>query len=57
MAALGCFLLLVLPLAPLVLGGWLAGPQAMVWGAGVDLAIAIGVTGAMGQGLVKAGLR
>ena len=57
MVALGCFLLLVLPLAGLVIGGWLAGPEGMIWGAGTGLAIALGVSGVMGYSLVKAGRR
>ncbi len=50
-------MLLVLPLAGLVLGGWLAGPQGMAWGAGIGLAVALGASGIMGYGLVKAGRR
>jgi uncharacterized protein HemY len=54
MAALGCFLLLVLPIVGLILGGWLAGQQGMIVGAGTGLAIAVAVTSVMGFALVKA---
>lgn len=54
MAALGCFLLLILPLAGLMLGGWLAGPEGMIWGAAIGFAVALIVTGIMGYALVRA---
>lgn len=57
MAALGCILLLVLPLLGLVIGGWFAGPPGMAWGSGIGLAIAIGICAIAGGALVKAGRR
>ena len=54
MAALGCLLFLILPILGLVLGGWLAGPDGMIWGAGAGFALALSITGMMGYGLVKA---
>ncbi len=54
MAALGCFLFLILPMLGLLVGGWLAGREGMVWGAGIGFAVALGITGAMGHALVKA---
>lgn len=57
MAALGCFLLLVLPLAGLVIGGWLGGPPGMAWGAGIGFALALAISGVAGGALVKAGRR
>jgi len=57
MAALGCILLLVLPLAGLTIGGWLAGPTGMIWGAGIGFAIALAICGVAGGALVKAGRR
>ncbi len=54
MAALGCFLLLILPLLGLLLGGLLAGPDGMIWGAGAGLAVALSIIGVTGYGLVKA---
>ncbi|MGB3797156.1 MAG: hypothetical protein WA957_12720 [Alteraurantiacibacter sp.] len=54
MAALGCFLLLILPLAGLLLGGWLAGTDGMIWGAGAGFAVALAITGMMTYALVKA---
>lgn len=54
MAALGCFLLLILPLLGVVVGGWIGGRDGMIWGAATGLAVALGVTGAMGYALVKA---
>ncbi|WP_338241851.1 hypothetical protein [Aurantiacibacter hainanensis] len=57
MAAVGCFALLVLPLAGMMLGGWLAGPEGMIVGAGIGLAVALAITGIAGGALVKAGRR
>jgi len=57
MAALGCFLLLVLPLAGLVIGGMVAGREGMLWGAGAGLAIALAMCAIAGGALVKAGRR
>lgn len=57
MAALGCILLLVLPLLGLTLGGMLAGPQGMAWGAGIGLVVALVVVGVASGGLVKASRR
>ncbi|WP_199698810.1 hypothetical protein [Aurantiacibacter zhengii] len=54
MAALGCFLLLIFPILGLVIGGWLAGREGMIWGAGIGLVVALGVSGVMGYALVKA---
>ncbi|MFB0612116.1 hypothetical protein [Aurantiacibacter poecillastricola] len=54
MAALGCFLLLALPLAGLMLGGWLAGPDGMIVGAGIGFAIALVVTAISGRALLQA---
>lgn len=57
MAALGCILLLVLPLVGLTIGGLLAGPTGMAWGAGVGLAAALAISGVAGGALVKASRR
>ncbi|GAA5055824.1 hypothetical protein GCM10023208_20020 [Erythrobacter westpacificensis] len=54
MAALGCFLLLILPMLGLVIGGWLAGREGMIWGAGIGFALAMCVSGIMGHALVLA---
>lgn len=40
-----------------MLGGWLAGPEGMAWGAGIGLALALAITGITGGALVKAGRR
>ncbi|WP_162925253.1 hypothetical protein [Aurantiacibacter odishensis] len=57
MAALGCILLLVLPIAGLTIGGWLAGSAGMIWGAGIGFTIALAICGVAGGALVKAGKR
>ena len=54
MAAFGCILLMILPLLGLVIGGWLAGPDGMIWGAVVGFAVALAIIGVSGYGLVKA---
>lgn len=54
MAALGCFLLLILPLLGLVVGGWLAGREGMIWGAGIGFGVALAISGVSGHALVKA---
>lgn len=45
MLAIGCLLLIVLPIMGLALGGVVAGPVGARWGAGMGLAIAVGVAG------------
>ncbi|WP_202131651.1 hypothetical protein [Aurantiacibacter rhizosphaerae] len=47
-------LFLILPILGLVLGGWLAGPDGMIWGAGGGFAIALGITGVMFHALKRA---
>ena len=54
MPALGCFLLLILPLAGLVIGGMVAGREGLLWGAGIGFALALACTGVMGRALVQA---
>lgn len=43
MLAVGCFLLIILPIIGLALGGVIAGPVGARWGAGIGLVTAIGV--------------
>jgi hypothetical protein len=54
MVAVGCLALLVFPILGLIAGGLLAGRSGAEWGAGLGLALALGLSGAMGWGLVKA---
>jgi len=55
--AIGCLALIVLPLAGLALGGFLAGPTGAKWGAGIGFAIALGLCGVTGYALVAAARR
>jgi|FLYM01.1.fsa_nt_gi hypothetical protein len=45
MLAIGCLLLIILPIMGLALGGVIAGPVGARWGAGIGLATAIGLAG------------
>lgn len=45
---------MILPLLGLVIGGWLAGPDGMIWGAVAGFAVALAIIGVSGYGLVKA---
>jgi len=55
--AIGCLALIVLPLAGLALGGFLAGPLGAKWGAGTGFAIALGLCGVTTYALVAAARR
>jgi len=54
MAALGCFLLLLCPMAGAVVGAWLAGTQGMTIGAIIGLLVAIVACVVPGVALHKA---
>lgn len=57
MFAIGCLALIVLPLAGLALGGFLAGPAGAKWGASAGLAIAVALSGVTTYALVAAARR
>lgn len=54
MIALGCLLLIVLPLVGLAAGGYVAGGEGAAWAAIGGLAIAVAVCGVTAAALVKA---
>lgn len=54
MAAIGCLLLIILPLVGLTGGGWLAGPDGAKWGAAAGFVIAAALCGVAGYVLAKA---
>lgn len=53
MIAIGCLLLIILPIAGLVVGGLIAGPVGARWGAGIGFAIAAVVSGVSGLALFR----
>lgn len=53
MIAIGCLLLVILPIVGLVLGGLLAGPVAARWGAAIGLGIALLVCGVTGYAFAR----
>lgn len=53
MIAIGCLLLIVLPLAGLAGGGLIAGPAGARWGAAIGFGIAAIACGLTGYALVK----
>lgn len=55
MLALGCLLLIILPLVGLTAGGLIAGPVGARWGAALGFAVAIVLCGVASYALVKAG--
>ena len=55
MLAVGCLLLVVLPLAGLAVGGLVAGLEGAIWAAAAGFAIALAVAGTAAFALVKAG--
>ncbi|HTG37661.1 hypothetical protein [Sphingomonas sp.] len=57
MIAIGCLLLIVLPMIGLTLGGLLAGLPGVKWGAAIGLAIAVGFAAFAGYGLIQIGRR
>lgn len=54
MVAVGCLLLVILPLIGLVGGGWAAGREGAAWGAGAGFALALLACGVALRALVKA---
>jgi len=54
MFALGCLALIVLPLIGFVVGLFLGGEGAGVWGAGIGAIIALAMSAIAGLALVKA---
>lgn len=57
MVALGCLLLVILPLTGLVVGGYLIGPEAATWSAAVGFVLAAAICGIGAYALVKASRR
>lgn len=57
MIALGCLLLLILPILGIVVGGLLGGADGALWAAIAGLVVAVGFCGLMAFALVKAGRR
>ena len=57
MVAVGCLLLVILPLLGLAVGGILAGPQGARWGAFTGLGLALAVCGMSAYALVRMGRR
>ena len=57
MFAVGCLLLVVLPLMGLALGGLVAGPRGATIAALAGFAVALAVCGVAGFALMKAGRR
>lgn len=57
MFTIGCLALIVLPLAGLALGGFVAGPEGAKWGAIGGFAIALALTGVTTYALVSAARR
>ena len=53
MIAIGCLLLIVLPIIGLTLGGLLAGPVGARWGAVIGFGVACVVTGLSGYAMVR----
>lgn len=57
MIAIGCFLLIVLPITGLALGGLLAGTVGAQWGAAIGFGVACVVMGLSGYAMVRIGRR
>lgn len=57
MIAIGCLLLVVLPIIGLTLGGLLAGPVGAQWGAAIGFGVACVVMGLSGYAMVQIGRR
>ena len=57
MVAIGCLALLVLPLAGLAGGGWIAGPDGARWGAAIGFGIGLVACGFTGYALRVIGRR
>ena len=53
MIAIGCLLLIVLPIIGLALGGLLAGPVGAQWGVAIGFGFACVVTGLSGYAMVR----
>lgn len=54
MPAIGCLMMIILPLIGAILGGMVDGPDGAVWGAGGGLAIALTIVGTGIAALVRA---
>lgn len=54
MPAIGCLMMIILPLIGAILGGMVDGPDGSVWGAGGGLAIALTIVGTGIAALVRA---
>jgi hypothetical protein len=57
MAALGCLLLMVLPMLGLIAGGMIGGRDAAIWSAVTGLVVALAICGTAAYALVQAGRR
>ncbi len=57
MIAIGCLLLIVLPLVGLAVGGLVAGPEGALWAAFAGFGIALILAGTAAFALFKAGRR
>lgn len=57
MVALGCLLLVVLPLLGFLAGAFLGGEGAALWGAGIGFGLAVASCGFAGYALVQASRR
>jgi hypothetical protein len=57
MIAIGCLLLVILPIIGLAVGGVIAGREGAEWGALAGLAVALTVCGSTAYALVKVGRR
>ena len=57
MVAIGCLLLVILPIVGFVVGGMVAGAQAAMWSAALGFSVAAAICGVAGYALVKAGRR
>ncbi|WP_162835545.1 hypothetical protein [Croceibacterium mercuriale] len=57
MVALGCLLLVVLPLLGFMGGAYLGGGNATLWGAGIGLVLAVASCALAGYALVQASRR
>ncbi|WP_200913325.1 hypothetical protein [Sphingomonas sp. Leaf10] len=53
MIAIGCLLLVILPIVGLALGGLIAGPAAARWGAAIGFGIALLVCGITGRAFAR----
>lgn len=53
MAAIGCLLLIILPIVSLTLGGLLAGAAGLRWGAALGFGVALLVCGVTAYGFTQ----